>query len=105
MRRDHSREAASIHEHRERDRDYRSNRGGNQSRYRSHSRSESKDDDPRPPGEEERITDRPFSRSALSPTAIRSTSSRKDAALREEASTSLQSIDERIANVVERLPN
>ena len=87
MRREHSREAAGIQEHRERDRDYRSNRGGNQSRYRSHSRSESKDDDPRPPGEEERITDRPFNRSALSPSASRSPSGKKDASNRIEAST------------------
>ena len=105
MRREHSREGAGINEHRERDRDYRSSRGGNQSRYRSHSRSESKDDDPRPPGEDDIINDRPCNRSALSPGRSRSPSGRKDTSNRVEASTSLQSIDERIANVVERLPN
>jgi hypothetical protein len=35
----------------------------------------------------------------------RSPSGRKDTSNHVEASTSLQSIDERIANVVERLPN
>ena len=104
MRRQYNKEAANRPDYRERDRDYRSSHSSNQSRYRSHSRSKSREDDPIPPGEDDRSFDRPFDRTQFtrnrsrSPTTINDTSSNV-------RSSSLQSIDERIANVVDRIPN
>ena len=104
MRREGNREFTDRYDNRGRDRDYRHFRDSSPERNRSYSRSKSKEEDPRPPGEEDRNFDRPFDRTTLSRSRSRSPTARRDASNQPQASTSMQTIDERIANVVDRLP-
>merc|ERR1712012_98710 len=101
MRRENSRDYSDRYSSRERnDYDYRFDRNASQSRYQS-SRSKSRDDDLKPPGDEDRHLDKPFDRSA--PRRSRSRSPMNIKSNQEASST--QSLDERIANVVIRLPS
>ena len=104
MRRENNREYSGRHASRERDHDYRIDRNTSNSRYRSPSRSKSKDDDLKPPGEEERHFDRSFRRSTRG-SRSRSPIDKQSNFEQMDVSTSTQSLDERIANVVNRLPN
>ena len=103
MRRENHRDYSSRNSNRERDYDYRFDRNPNQTRYLS-SRSKSRDDDLKPPGDE-RNFDTPFDRSETYHSRSRSPIDKISNLEPIQSSSSTQSLDERIANVVNRLPN
>ena len=105
MRRENNREYSGRYTSRERDHDFRIDRHTSHSRHRSPSRSKSKDDNLKPPGEEERNYDKAFNRSTACGSRSRSPIDKRNNFEPMGDSTSTQSLDERIANVVNRLPN
>lgn len=102
MRRQYGRDIDERSENR--DRDYRSAHTVDYTRHGSFSGSKSKEEDTKPPGEDNQNFNRPFNKDAFGRNRSRSPS-RNENIVHAEVTKTLQSIDERIADVVDKLPN
>ena len=102
MRRQYGRDIDERSEHR--DRDYRNAHTVDYTRHGSFSRWKSEEEDTKPPGEDNQNVNRPFNTDAFRRNRSRSPS-RNENIVHSEVTKTLQSIDERIADVVDKLPN
>ena len=102
MRRQYNRDTDERSENR--DRDYRSAHTVDYTRHGSFSRSKSKEEDTKPPGEDNQNFNRPFNKDAFGRNRSRSPP-RNENIVHAAVTKTLQSIDERIADVVDKLPN